>query len=128
MTETIVYLIDPYVGEPRPTELPIDFIALVDEGLMVEAVRLNETDVIYAVEHHVVQRYWRIPGLTIYGPGCLIGRSKSGGFLERPTMTIEMLACDVEFGCLPEPIRLETSFHPWLKRPGTKLTQRSNRK
>ena len=122
MIETIVYLIDPYVGQLRPMELPTDFIGLVDEGLMVEAGRLNETDVIYAIEHHVVQMYWRISGLMVYGPGCLIGRSGSGGFLERPTMTIETLASAVEFGCLPEPIRLETGFHPWLNRPGTKLT------
>lgn len=91
MSDTTVYLIDPYLGELRPAELPTDFIALVDEGLMVEACRLNATDVIYTVEHHVVQMYWRISGLIVYGPGCLIGRSAMGGFLERPTMTIEAL-------------------------------------
>jgi hypothetical protein len=122
MSDTTVYLIDPYLGELRPAELPTDFIALVDEGLMVEACRLNATDVIYAVEHHVVQMYWRISGLIVYGPGCLIGRSDMGGFLERPTMTIEALASDVEFGRLQEPMRLETGFHPWRNQPGTKLT------
>jgi hypothetical protein len=116
MTDVTVYLIDPYLARCRPEILPADFIALVDEGLMLEAHRLNSTDVLYAVEHHDVQSYWKVPGLRrIFGPGCVLGRSPTGGVLAHPSIAIEQLAAIAGFGCLPEPIRLENGFHPWLR-------------
>lgn len=123
MTDTTVYLIDPYLAEVRPAVLPVDFASLLDEGLMLEACRVNETDVLYAVEHHIVQRYWVFGGLKVFGPGCIAGRTRMGEFLDQPRIAFEELASSVEFGCEMEPIHLETGFHPWRDQTGTNLTR-----